>query len=154
MQRDLFSTLDTLSTDAIIAEIRRRYQTNPPRPKVRRPADILPAVERWIIEPVEYFLVCTLDGAHTVINTHVVSQGLVNRTVVHPREVLRPAIIDAAAAIILAHNHPSGALEPSAEDIEVTRRMTQAAAIIGIPILDHVIVGKAGYYSFLEHENL
>jgi len=97
-------------------------------------------VEEWL----------TLNGAHWTIRRHVVTIGLANRTMVHPREVFWPAIRDNAVAIVVAHNHPSGQIDPSNEDREVTRRLVAAGEIIGIPVLDHVIIGRDRYYSFLE----
>lgn len=99
---------------------------------------------------VEYFLCITLDGAHRVINIHVVSKGLLNRTLVHPREVFRPAIKDNAAAIIVAHNHPSNQLAPSDEDKGLTKRLREAGDIVGISILDHLILARTSYFSFME----
>lgn len=98
----------------------------------------------------ENFIVATVNGAHKVINIHTVSVGTLNRTLVHPRDVYRVAIADNASAIFLAHNHPSGQLEASPEDIAVTKRMKDAGEIIGIPVLDHIIVAGNGYYSFVE----
>ena len=83
-----------------------------------------------------------------------VSVGLVNRTMVHPREVFAGPLTDRAAAVILAHNHPSGSLDPSAEDNEITRRLVEAGQTLGIPVLDHVIFGSTGYYSYLENDAL
>lgn len=99
---------------------------------------------------VEYFLCITLDGAHRVINIHEVTKGLLNRTLVHPREVFRSAIKDNAAAIIVAHNHPSNQLEPSSEDRELTSRLREAGDIVGISILDHLILARSSYFSFME----
>jgi len=113
---------------------------------------ILDALEDVKFGKVEHFICVTLNGNHKVIGTHVVSQGTVNSALVHPRDVFRAAIMDNAAAIIIAHNHPSGSLEPSADDKDVTRRMKQAGDIIGIKVLDHLIVGPSiGYFSFLEN---
>ena len=100
----------------------------------------------------EHFLVLTLDGSHKPIQTHLITTGTINRSLVHPREVFRPAILDNATALIVAHNHPSGNLSPSSEDLEVTRRLKQAGDIIGIPLLDHVILTDTfyQYYSSLE----
>jgi DNA repair protein RadC len=86
-----------------------------------------------------------------VIRANLISIGLVNRTVVHPREVFYPAIIQNACAIIISHNHPSGRLDPSMEDRDITDRLRQAAEVLGIALLDHVIISKDGYYSFVEH---
>lgn len=96
-------------------------------------------------------MVVTLNGAHEVIKVRVLTIGLINRTVIHPREFLRPAILDNSAAVIAIHNHPSGRLEPSPEDKEITSRLKDACDLIGIPLLDHLIVSTAGYFSFVEH---
>jgi len=126
----------------------------PGRRKVRSPGDILPVVDRFADRRQECFLSISLNGAHEITATRIVTVGLVNRTVVHPREVFADPLTDRAAAVILAHNHPSGSLEPSAEDEEVTRRLVSAGRLLGIPVLDHVIFSARGYYSFLEHGEL
>ena len=99
----------------------------------------------------ESMWVLTLNGAHALINIHEVSRGLVNKTLVHPREVFRVAIEDNAAAIMLVHNHPSGKTEPSMDDVSITQRIHAAGEIIGISVLDHMVIATQGYYSFLEH---
>jgi len=101
-------------------------------------------------DPQECFMVATLNGAHEVIETTVVALGLVNRILVHPREVYRKAVTDNAAAIIVGHNHPSGNLDPSVEDLDITRRIQDAGEVLGIPLLDHVIVSSQGYHSMVE----
>ncbi len=126
----------------------------PERRKIRSPSDVLPIVDRFLDRPQECFLALSLNGAHEVLSVRVVTVGLVNRTVVHPREVFAGPLTDRAASVVLAHNHPSGSLEPSAEDVEVTRRMRSAGQLLGIPVLDHVIFSTRGYYSFLEHDEL
>jgi DNA repair protein RadC len=80
----------------------------------------------------------------------VVSIGLIDRSPVHPREVFADALADRASAVIVAHNHPSGTLEPSFSDIEVTAQLKSAGAIVGIALLDHIIFNRTGYFSFLE----
>ncbi len=122
--------------------------------KITSPDHILPFVEEWREACKEHFIVTTLDGNHSVIKTRVISIGILNRTLVHPREIFRDAILDNAAAIICCHNHPSGGVTPSTEDIQITRRLKDASKIIGIEILDHVIISKRGYYSFLEEGKL
>jgi DNA repair protein RadC len=84
----------------------------------------------------------------------VVTIGLVDRTQVHPREVFADPIIDRASAVIIAHNHPMGPLEPSSEDREITRRIRDAGNTLGIVLLDHIIFSKKGYYSFMEHDEM
>jgi len=101
-------------------------------------------------DDVEHFMIAVLNGAHEVVDVLVVTKGLVNRTIVHPREIFRPALMLNACAIILSHNHPSGNLEPSPEDLEITQRLVDAGGILGVPVLDHVIISKNGYRSLVE----
>ena len=101
-------------------------------------------------EVCERFLVVPLDGRHRVIGDVTVSQGTLTASLVHPREVFRPAIRRSAAAIVLVHNHPSGDPTPSSEDHDVTRRLQQAGELIGIRVVDHVVVADKGYHSFDE----
>jgi DNA repair protein RadC len=98
----------------------------------------------------EYFFSIPLNGAHEVINIKTVSKGILNRTIIHPREVFAEAITHRAASIIIAHNHPSGNLEPSKEDKEITYRLQKAGILLGIELLDHIVFSRKGYYSFLE----
>ena len=130
----------------IISERNSKYHV-----KISSPSDAFKVLERFAGKRQEHFLVITLDGAHQVVRAKIVSVGLVNRTVVHPREVFLPAIEDSATAVIVSHNHPSGNVDPSAEDRDITEKLVQAGQILGIAVLDHVIIAKGGYYSFLEH---
>lgn len=95
----------------------------------------------------ERFFVVLLDGRHRVIRHELVSQGTLTASLVHPREVFRPALRDAAAALVLVHNHPSGDPTPSREDREVTERLSRAGELLGVPVLDHVVVAERGYSS-------
>lgn len=122
--------------------------------KIRNPADILPVVTHYADRKQEHFLAISLNGAHEVVGTHVVSVGLVNRTLVHPREVFAEALVERAAAVVCAHNHPSGNVEPSSEDMEITDRLKKAGDVLGVRLLDHVIFSGRGYYSFLEDGTL
>jgi DNA repair protein RadC len=99
----------------------------------------------------EFRLVC-VDTKHQVLGVHLISVGLLNQSLVAPREVFRPAIRDAAAAVILVHNHPSGDATPSPEDLAITRRLEQVAQTIGIKFLDHIIVARQGCVSIREHQ--
>ena len=101
-----------------------------------------------ILASQEHFLTITLDGASHIINTRTVFIGTLNQSLVHPREVFADAIADRAAGIIIAHNHPSGTLEASRADIQVTERLKEVSKLVGIELLDHVILSKHGYYSF------
>ena len=104
--------------------------------------DALPLVTDIRQKSQEHFLVLTLDGAHHLVRRRTVFVGTLNRSLVHPREVFSGAITDRAAGIILVHNHPSGNVTPSPEDMETTRRLVQAGRLLGIPVLDHLIVGR------------
>ena len=124
---------------------------NPGRPVISSPAD----VERLLRGRIanldrENFVVMLLNTKNEVIETSTVSVGTLSASLVHPREVFKPAIRASAASVVLAHNHPSGKVEPSREDREVTRRLSEAAGILGVEVLDHVIVGD-GYFSMKEH---
>lgn len=128
---------------------RRRFNYN--RQTIRRPGDVYPLIRHYAERPQENFITVSLNGAHEVITSRIVSVGLVNRTLVHPREVFADPITDRAAAVIVAHNHPSGSLEPSSDDHEITRRMRDAGHILGISVLDHLIITRSGYFSFMEN---
>jgi DNA repair protein RadC len=133
----------------IVSERTSRYSC-----KISHASDGYRTLTRYLRKTNEHLLVLTLDGQHSVIRVIIVSIGIANRTLVHPREVFIPAIKDNACGVILAHNHPSGNIEPSQEDQEITTRLCKAGEILDISVLDHVIITKNGYYSFLEEGNL
>jgi len=95
-----------------------------------------------------------LDSANHVGAIKIVSEGTLNSSLVHPREVFSPAIHSLSAAIILAHNHPSGNPEPSSEDLQITRQLVEAGKILGIPIHDHIIFTEHSFTSFAERSLL
>lgn len=119
-----------------------------PVQNISSPKDVLPVLQKYARRKQEEFIVITLDTANNIIKIRSITKGLVDRSVVHPREVFRPAILDNAVSIIIAHNHPSGSLKPSPEDEGLTKRIEEAGEIIGIKVLDHLIISKCGYYSF------
>lgn len=119
--------------------------------KIAGPQDVLPLVQHYLDRKQECFICISLNGAHHVIATRVVTIGLANACQVHPREVLSDPLTDRACAVVVAHNHPSGDLEPSSEDIRLTKRLQMAAEIVGIELLDHIIFARTGIYSFKEH---
>ena len=118
---------------------------------IKSPGDVIPFVNHYAMNGKEHFLAVTLNGGHNIIQIHVVSIGTTNSAVAHPREVFSEAIRENASAIILCHNHPSGQVEPSQEDIECTKKLLEASEIIGIPVLDHIIIDCNSYFSFLEN---
>jgi DNA repair protein RadC len=97
----------------------------------------------------EYFLALLLDGKNRIIREVQVSEGSLNQSIVHPREVFSPAVRESAAAIILVHNHPTGDPTPSREDIDITRRLKEAGDLMGVRVLDHIIIGDGTFLSFV-----
>ncbi len=115
--------------------------------KIRTPKDILPLLESEKFMKQETVIVFTLDGNNQVIKKHIVTIGLANQAHIHPRECFAPAFEDRAVSIFLAHNHPSGNVEPSEADLVATKRMAEAGKLLGIPLIDHIIVSQNGYNS-------
>lgn len=127
---------------------------NPGRPVISSPADVEGLLRGRIANlDRENFVAVLLNTKNEVLEVPTVSVGTLSASLVHPREVFKPAIRASAAGVILAHNHPSGKVQPSREDREVTRRLCDASEIIGIEVLDHVILGD-GFFSMKEHEML
>lgn len=133
-------------------ELGRRVNTHPPeQPKIGSPGDVAALLTdelRYLKQ--EHFMVLLLDNKNKVIKTETISIGTINASLVHPREVFVKAIRQHAAAVILAHNHPSGDPRPSAEDRAITKRLLESGEMLGIPVLDHVVIGGADYVSFKE----
>lgn len=102
--------------------------------------------------PNEHFVMMTLSTKNHVIGVHTIFIGSLNASIVHPREVFQRALLNNAASIIVAHNHPSGDPTPSKEDIEVTKRLGEAGKIMGIEVLDHLIIGDYGKYVSLKEK--
>ena len=133
-------------TVAAMLEFGRRKWASGQR--IRHPDDIFRLVSHYADRRQEKFLCLSLNGAHEVLAVRIVTIGLVNRTIVHPREVFADPILDRASAIAVAHNHPSGNLQPSGEDNKITRRLKAAADILGINFLDHLIFSETLYFSY------
>ena len=159
--KDLLEALDTApaatpvgrakaSAVAAALEFGRRRSHKKPR-TVSTPEDVYREVRHYASREQEHLVVVLLNGAHEVIGTFVATIGLLNKTIVHPREVFANAIRSRAAAIAIAHNHPSGNIEPSQDDKDVTARLQKAGQILGIKLLDHLVFTDERYYSFLEH---
>ena len=125
------------------------YEEDPNR-KVTTPEEVLPILKPIRDHDQEHFVCITLNGAGKILNSRVITIGLLNHSLVHPRETFRAAISDNAASIIVAHNHPSGSFEPSSQDILITTQLKEAGNILGIAVLDHIIVTKTGYVSLRE----
>jgi DNA repair protein RadC len=118
---------------------------------IRSPADVFENYQSLFKDQVrERFVVFWLNSANKVIGFEIISEGILNSSLTHPREVFRGSIVATAATIILAHNHPSGNTEPSAEDIAITKQIVESGKIIGIPVHDHVIFADQSYTSMAE----
>lgn len=133
---------------AAIEFARRRIK--PEGVKIGTPADLLPHVRQYADRKQEHFLCASINGANEILNIRVVSIGLIDRAPVHPREVFADALADRAAAVIVAHNHPSGNIRPSPHDVEATAQLKAAGSVLGIALLDHIIFNRTEYFSFME----
>lgn len=131
-----------------------RRRSNHLRAPIKSPCDIVPFLKNYAVSEKEHFLLVTLNGGHEILQIHVITVGTLNRTLIHPREVFTAAMRDNAAAIIVSHNHPSGNCQPSEEDIAITETLEKVSIIMGIELLDHVIVSRENFFSFLEHKML
>ncbi|MEA2018374.1 MAG: DNA repair protein RadC [Campylobacterota bacterium] len=122
--------------------------------KISNAKDVFEELKEYRNKQQEYFLCIYLDGANHICQTRVITIGTLNQSLVHPREVFAPAVENRCASIIVAHNHPSGVLKPSREDILVTQRLKESGKLLGIELLDHVIFGREGYFSLKDEELL
>lgn len=136
------------------AESLGKRLTNKAKLVFLKPRDIWEELRDIRISKKEHFVVFFLDTRNGEIERNVVSIGTLNYNLVHPREVFYPAIQHLAAEVILAHNHPSGCLEPSDEDLSLTKRLVQGGKLLGIEVLDHVIVTKDAFSSFKQRNLL
>ncbi|MDR1240222.1 MAG: DNA repair protein RadC [Treponema sp.] len=116
--------------------------------KIKHPQDIFTLVRHYADRKQERFLCLSLNGAHEVLSVRVVTVGLLNRTIVHPREVFADVILDRAAALAVAHNHPSGRLQPSAEDDDITARLKTSAEVLDLRLLDHLVFCESAWFSY------
>lgn len=134
----------------IALEIGRRRNRNIKR-TISSPADIYKELYHFSYDEQENFIVMALNSAHEVLYVKRITIGLVNKTLAHPREVFSDVLKAKATAICLAHNHPSGNLDPSNDDLDLTKRLVLAGNLLGVKVLDHLIISTTGWYSFLEH---
>ncbi|MFH0925489.1 MAG: DNA repair protein RadC [bacterium] len=116
--------------------------------KVKSVGDVVSLASELRDKKQEYFLCLTLDGASNLIQKRTVFIGTLNQSIVHPREIFADAICDRAAGVIFIHNHPSGEINPSKEDVAVTDRLSEVGRLVGIEVMDHVIIGRDRFFSF------
>ena len=127
-------------------ELSKRYLIKENK-KISNASDVYEELKEYRNKQQEYFLCIYLDGANHICQTRIITIGTLNQSLVHPREVFAPAVENRCASIIVAHNHPSGVLKPSREDMLVTDRLKQSGKLLGIELLDHIVFGKDGYFS-------
>ncbi len=138
---------------AALVEFAKRFgeQEFVPGTPFRGSADIYAHFrERLASEPVEYFYAVLLDNKHRKLRDVLVSKGSLSSSIVHPRDVYAQVIRHSAAAVIFVHNHPSGSPEPSKEDIEITSRLRGVGELVGVRVLDHIVIGRGKYVSFVD----
>ena len=133
-------------------ELARRYLLDSDQPIIDSPEKAVELLTDIRDKKQEYFVCLTLDGANRLIAKRVVTIGTLTASLVHPREVFADAIADRAASIIVAHNHPSGGLEASQADKDVTSRLAEAGKLLGITLNDHIIITKTSYKSLMHSE--
>lgn len=133
---------------------KRKYRGKKPK-EIRGPDDVVAFIgSKLRREQREHFLVLLLNARHEVLGKETISIGSLNASIVHPREVFRPAVIQSAASLVLVHNHPSGDSEPSEEDLSITKRLVEVGELLGIGVLDHIIVAGRGVVSFRSRQLL
>lgn len=123
--------------------------------KICSPADAVELGRRFLEEcDREQLIVCCLDTKNQPLSVNVVSVGSLNSSIVHPREVFKVAVLSNSASIVVFHNHPSGDVSPSTEDINVTNRLKEAGKLIGIDLIDHISIGSEGKYCSLKEKGI
>ncbi|MDD4354086.1 MAG: DNA repair protein RadC [Candidatus Nanoarchaeia archaeon] len=132
-------------------ELGKRFLKNKKAELIMSPKDVWEKMEDLRDSKKEHFVVFFLDSRNQIIKREIISVGTLNSSLVHPREVFEPAIRYSTSQIIISHNHPSGLLKPSEEDLSMTKRLVEAGKILGIDILDHIIVCKNEYKSLREN---
>jgi DNA repair protein RadC len=125
---------------------------NEPLDKIQSPEDLFKKIKKIDIDyDKEHFLVFTMNAQNQIIDTYIISIGILDASLIHPRETFRNAIKDNAKSIIIAHNHPSNNLTPSSNDKDVSQMLKNAGEILGISILDHIIFNKISFLSMKQH---
>ncbi|MBP3608652.1 MAG: DNA repair protein RadC [Treponema sp.] len=134
-------------------ELGKRLNRNP-QAFINQPKDIIPYIKHYAMQPNEHFVCITLNGGREILSIRVICTGSGNMAIIKPREIFCEAIKEHASGIILCHNHPGGNCFPSKDDIKTTNLLYNAAAVLGISLLDHIIITKNDYYSFTENDIL
>ena len=131
---------------AISEEMTKYFEGN----SIKSSRDIYQLFSYLSKETKEHFIAIHLDTKNKIICVDTISVGSLTSSIVHPREVFKSVLLSSAASIAIVHNHPSGTPEPSSDDINITKRLKEAGDFLGIPIIDHIIIGNGSYISLLE----
>ena len=137
-----------------VRELTKRRSRGKQPVVIRGPEDVARLLPRMKHFEREHFVVALLNARHEVISVETISVGSLNASIVHPREVFKPAVLESAASVVLVHNHPSGDPEPSEEDLSITKRLVEVGELLGIGVLDHIIVASRGMVSFRSRQLL
>ena len=135
---------------AALLELARRAIGPAPGIELSRPDDVVPLLYEWCHARREHFVGFYLNARNQLLARILVSVGSLSASIVHPREVFLPVIRESAAAVIFVHNHPSGDPTPSREDIDITRRLRDVGELMGVRVLDHIVIGRGRYVSFVD----
>lgn len=134
---------------------RMQFHAQEQKKRIKKTKDVfLYYRDFYYLEEQEKFMAVFLTSNNTVITEKVIFTGTANQSVVHPRDIFKEAILNNAVKILCLHNHPSGNVNPSQADLEFTKKMKEIGNLLGIPLVDHVIIGREAYYSFLEKSGI
>ena len=137
-----------------VSTVRRRRRRKP-SPEISDPRAVYDLVHPLVRDKIqEHFYVLYLNGRNRLLSLELVSVGTLNASIVHPRDVFRPAILQGCNTVLVVHNHPSGETDPSEDDLAITRRLGEAGELLGIQLLDHVIVANGSFTSLKEERHL
>jgi len=137
-----------------VSELGKRIRLKEKRKeKIKTAKDVFCLFEEKLkYEKQEFFYVILLNTKNNILSIQKISQGILDASIIHPREIFKPAIRNSASRIILIHNHPSGDPTPSEEDLDITKKLKESGELIGIEVLDHVIIGDGRYWSWVEED--
>jgi len=150
----LHSKIDAKDEEEAKVKALAQIQVREATPLVVLPINAYECVKEYRDKKKEYFITILLNTQNEIIRTEIISVGTLNASLIHPREVFEPAIRHLASHVLLCHNHPSGSLEPSNEDLTVTKRLSDSGRLLGIEVIDHLLFTSTGFFSFREHHLL
>ncbi|WP_186776387.1 JAB domain-containing protein [Rubripirellula reticaptiva] len=148
--------VEASSDHRFIREVNVQYRLQETKREVLRDAKQVAGLTRLLLpdNSREHFLAFYLDGSHQIASYSVISTGTANATLVYPREIFQRAVLTGAVSVILAHNHPSGSVQPSESDFAITKKLIECGEVLKIAVLDHVVVSDQGFTSLREESSL